>query len=491
MVDPYKISLFVLRKVFDILIKLKMKKITFNDQTKLDTYTLVSDTFILNVLSTLNEIQIKVYLLGLYSINKNIDVIDIANNLNIEYEDLVAVLKELQELNLVIYEDKISPATVSFLNPKTGKLFQNFNTDEFNEFEHSLSKLIPERFFSPTELNEYFTFIKNKNFEQTAFAVVLKYCMKIKNEKIGYKYILKVAEGFAAKGLKTAVAVEEEVNKYYNSFDSIKNVSLKMGKKYIENEDYQLFNKWLETFELGEIIQIINSFKAKSFQQIDSILEMLDSQGIRGVQSIEQYKELYDERKAIAISINKKLGLFYTTVDNEIETYIIPWTNMGYTKKSIDKIAQYCFENNGKTLGFLNEKIHELSQLGITTEDGVDAHFAALKQNDKKLKELFKLSGFSKTISQNDRDMFKVWINNWGFDFNTLKFLAKRFEGDVYWQSKINNVLSKCKSQNLYNIEDIDKFISNLQPTKKKGGSYDMITSTDVGSSKKIEENTI
>lgn len=468
-----------------------MKKIIFSDHTKLDTYTLVSDAFILNILSTLSEMQIKVYLLGLHAVHKNLDVFDIANNLNIEYDDLVNILKELQDLNLIIYEDNISPATVSFLNPKTGKLFHNFDVAEFNDFEHSLSTLIPERIFTPTELNEYFTFIKDKNFDQAGFAVVIKYCMKIKNHKIGYKYILKVAEDFAVRGLKSSSAVEAEVGKYYNSFDSIQNVCLKMGKKYIENEDYQMFNKWLDTFELGEIIQVINSFKAKTFQQIDNILTTLDSQGIRGVKNIEQYKEVYDERKEIAVSINKKLGLFYTTVDNEIETYIIPWMNMGYTKNSITKIAQICFENNGKTLAFLDEKIHELNQLGITSEESIEEYYSAIKQNDNKVKELFKLTGFSRSVTQNDRDMLKVWINNWGFEFNVIKQLAKRFEGDIYWQSKISNTLSKCKAQKIYKFEDMDSILSSSQPARKKGRSFNMLTSNDPNAAKIIEENSI
>ena len=468
-----------------------MKKITFSDQTKLDTYTLVSDVFILNILSTLSEMQIKVYLLGLHAVHKNLDVFDIANNLNIEYDDLVNILKELQDLNLIIYEDNISPATVSFLNPKTGKLFHNFDTAEFNDFEHEVVKIIPQRIFTPTELNEYFTFIKDKNFDQAGFTSVIKYCMRIKNHKIGYKYILKVAEDFAVRGIKTSSAVDAEVSKYYDSFDSIQNLCLKMGKKYIENEDYQMFNKWLDTFELGEIIQVINSFKAKTFQQIDNILTTLDSQGIRGVKNIERYKEVYDERKEIAVSINKKLGLFYTTVDNEIETYIIPWMNMGYTKNSIAKIAQICFENNGKTLAFLDEKIHELNQLGITSEESIEEYYSAIKQNDKKIKELFKLTGFSRSVTQNDRDMLKVWINNWGFDFNVIKQLAKRFEGDIYWQSKISNTLSKCKAQNIYKFEDMDSLLSSSQPARKKGRSFNMLTSNDPNAAKIIEENSI
>lgn len=470
-----------------------MGKIAFRDQSNMDTYTLVSDSFISNFLPTLNAEQIKVYLYCLHCIDKDCNFNDLANAINIDPDKVNEILKELEDMNLIQIENQMNPATISFLNPGKGKLFKMHDSSEFNDFQNEITKLLPERYFYPFEMNEYYDFITSKKFENIALVAIIKYCMKIKNDNISYKYILKVAEDFAARGFKTLTAVEPIINRYYLKDDDIKVLGTKIGKNFFDADDYLLFDKWTESFNLGEIIQVATDFKVKSFTAIDNILNSLQEHGIRGAENIAAYKESDAERKNIAVSINKKLGLFLSDLENEIKTYIIPWTNMGYTKSGIDKIAQDCFENNGKTLQFLNDKIHFLYESGITTDEDINQYYATIKQDDKKIKELFKISGFNRTISQNDRDMFNVWTHKWGFDFNTLKFVVKKYEGDAYWQTKINKLLSNCKQQNAFKQNEIEKILEssvvNNRTNKKTGKSYDFTTSGNSSAYDKLLKN--
>ena len=56
--------------------------------------------------------------------------------------------------------------------------------------------------------------------------------------------------------------------------------------------------------------------------------------------NLTRYRLSQDEIFALAKQINRNLGVYYESLDSEIETYITPWLNMGFEAKALEESSR-------------------------------------------------------------------------------------------------------------------------------------------------------
>ncbi|MDE6372705.1 MAG: DnaD domain protein, partial [Clostridia bacterium] len=99
---------------------------------------------------------------------------------------------------------------------------------------------------------------------------------------------------------------------------------------------------------------------------------------------------------------------------------------------------------------------------GCVSVDAINEHLASMMQRDMQIKKIIELTGFSRNVNNNDRDMYKVWSQQWNFDDAMIEYGASVCQGKQLFA--LNNLLAKWKNSGIYTIDEA-KAQSSFAPT--------------------------
>ena len=275
--------------------------------------TVVDNKFLSKFLPEANGDAVKVYLYGLFVCklgDEKCTLEKFSAELKMEAKDVIDCFKFWDELGIisVISED---PFLVRYL-PISSARPKKYNLEKYTEFNKSLQVLIPDRMITTNEYSAYFQLMEEYSIKPEAMLMIVRYCVDLKGSSIGFRYILKVAEDFAAKGITTVTKIEKELSDYASrsgaSGDILKAI-IPNGKPDIE--DVNLVKKWMEdyAFDAESIIFVAKKIKAKNTKKLDRELTLLFS---NKKFSSDEIKAYYKERAAaveLAYKIDKALSV--------------------------------------------------------------------------------------------------------------------------------------------------------------------------------------
>ena len=443
----------------------------FSSDFLMNNYTLVDNLFITELLPNLESDEIKIYIYGQYlcmNQSKDNSLEEMGKALGVAPSKIVETFQFFEDNGLVRIKSKM-PLEVEYLCLKNqNQLPKKYKTGKYSDFSSHLQTLFPSRMLTPNEFNEYFGFLENYAMDQDALLMVVQFCIDTKGETVRYPYVLTIAKDWASQGVKTVEDVEIKLNDFETQSELMRKVLVALNRKGAADlEEKQMLINWTTNlgFNQEAIICAAKSSKSKTFKALDAKLNEFYKLSIFTEQEIKNYNKHREELEDIALTVNNEIGTSYRELEPEIETYIVPWTNKGFNKDTLKKIAHYCFISGVRGLEGLNSIINNFYSKGIISSEAIEEYVSNQVQEGEKIKKIIEASGSMRNVSSSDRTFYQTWTKDWGFTDDIILFAAESAVGKLYAMSYINQLLSKWKNANVKTLEEAQK--ANTAPTQK------------------------
>lgn len=431
-------------------------------QTK--NQTVVDNVFITDFLPKAPDLCVKAYLLGL---SKCGSADETENNieyfskiLNVCEEDIFSLFKYWEDQGLVQVLST-NPIEVRYLpiNSSMGNI-RKYKVDKYTDFNIQAQEILGKRMIMPNEYVEFYNLIENRHIEEKALLAIIKYCVDNKGFNISPNYIITVAKDWEREGIRLLEQVQEKIEELGIADDKMSLILGAMGtKRKVQLEDKELLNKWLNSFgfELNVIIYVVNNLKTKKrrldVNVLDEYLTKYFEMKLMSIPEIENYENEKENLWNIAISINKELGIYYEDLTKEIDTYVVPWINMGFDVETLKLVADNCFKSSIKTLEGYNNIVNKLFKLGIVN---INSYLQYINDNlavDNKIKKIIEALNLTRNVNNMDRNFYSTWTNDWGFEDSVILYGATLSKDKANAMMYLNKILSNWNTQGVKTLD--------------------------------------
>lgn len=449
----------------------------FSSEWTQSNTTTIDNVFFNEFLPNAPDNCVKVYLLGLYKCNNPLsldnNIESFARLLNLSEEDIVSCFLYWQELGLVTVIN-VTPLEVRYLPLKNGSArLKKFNTDKYKAFNIKAQE-IKSNMITPNEYQEYYYVIESMHMEPEALLMIMQYCVNLKGNTVNHSYITTIAKNWAYEGILTCEDVEERLKEQEKSSSDVCLVLKALGlKRSPSNDEYQMYLDWVK--ELGmplDIILFLAKKQGKSsggMTKLNNTIEKCYALKLYSVKEINDYFENLTLLKDIAKNVCRNLGVRYENIENVIDTYIVPWNNLGFDGETLTQIANYCFTSSIRTLEGMNSKIQQLFKKGLVTADAINNYLNQITQNDDKIEKILSTLGIERQVNSLDRSLYKTWVYDWNISEDLLDYAISQSVGVYLPMQNLSRTISTYHLKNISNIDEASKLQftkPSLQPTK-------------------------
>ncbi len=431
---------------------------SFSKEFSKNAYTGIENAFITEYLKIADGNAVKVYLYGLYLCQNHgaNELKDFAENVNLtesEVKDIFNYLEEFGLLSVLSFE----PLNVEYL-PVRGAFTskpRKYKTEKYSEFTKGVQTLICSRMIPTNEYVEYFSIMETYNIKPEAMLLIIKYCVSLKGDDIGYKYISKVAKDFGNREINTIEKVEQELSAYNLRTGEIVNVLKALSsKRKPEIEDLNLYKKWTRelNFEPESIVYAASKIKKGSINKLDEFLLELFAMKSFSKEEIKDYVERKEEIYQLAVKINRALSIYMEVIDTVVDTYTKKWLSYGYDGETLLFIAGKCFKSGKNTLPQMDELIENLYSLGYIDFTSVNDYFEGLKKTYDFIKKMLLISGANRYPNDWDKRSVDTW-KSWGFSEDMILEAATLASGKSSPIPYMNGILSNWKRDGVFTLD--------------------------------------
>ena len=435
-------------------------------------FTTVDNIFICEYMRKADVNDTKIYLYSLYLAHMGIpsDINDFTSYLSITEEEVIKSFEYWEGVGLLDVRCT-DPLDVVF-HPISNNVVKprKTNPGKYSDFNKQLQHMLSGRMLAPNEFIEYYNVIELFHMTPEALLLIVSYCVKIKGNNIGVRYITQTAKNFAYKKLLTMKAVEQELDDYTLQTGEISDVMKKLGlRKKVEIEDNELYKKWISLgFDKSGILSAATTCKGvgASVKKLDSTILELYQYKKFSEKEILDFAKSKQEVRGLAIEINKALSIYLQSLDAEINTYILKWLGLGFSNTMLVKIADFCFQNELRTLNDMNDVIHKFAKLGIVTVDDFAAYIQVLSSRDENIKKLFEKLGYSRRINAYDRKFFGKF-EDLGFTLEMILFAGELGANANSPYPYMLSILTSWKNNNIYTVDKAREKASSLASSNK------------------------
>ncbi|MBQ8451290.1 MAG: DnaD domain protein [Clostridia bacterium] len=449
---------------------------SFSSKLVLDNYTVIDNTFLNEFLPGATGDAVKVYLYGLTlcantsSTDNNMETI--CKVLSLSQADVEKAFSYWQEMGLVQVVSA-NPYEVRYLPVRAHSGSVKIrNKDKYADFNKMVEEAICDRMVTPIEFNEYYSLMEVYHFEPEALIMIIRYCVKNKSTSVGYPYILAVARDFAHQGLKTYETVEAKFIEQDKSSAEIKQILSALGiKREADIDERNMYLKWKNSlgFTHGAIIEVAKSLKKHGgFNRLDETLTKYYEQKLFSIEEISNYSSRKELLFEIAKSVTKNLGLYFGDLENVVNVYISDWIQKGYEKETLEFISNYAFKQNLRTLDGMNTIVQKFFKLGLVSMEAIDEYIAEILANDEQIREVLDTLGLLRSVSSFDRDLYRTWTNDWGFEQDAILLVAKSSKGTANPIAYMNKILSGLHTANKHQTNEVKAQLETNQTPKSQ-----------------------
>ena len=134
-------------------------------------------------------------------------------------------------------------------------------------------------------------------------------------------------------------------------------------------DDLKVYKKWTDKYGFDQelIIFICKNRKIKNFKKLDAVIDELYADRCFTEADVLRHYKLKDAVIDLTYKINKNLGIYVEIVDGEVNAFVTPWLNIGFTEEALLFISEYCFKKNRRTLEDMNETVNNFYKSGLIT----------------------------------------------------------------------------------------------------------------------------
>ncbi len=437
-------------------------------------YTQIDNVFLTSYLPAADGLDVKIYLTGLAMAGgeENANSLEkMALVLHTDEKRIMEGFRYWEEKGLVTVT-ATEPFAVQYLSVKTPlKPIVKINAEKYKTFCDEAARLFPEKILTPNEYNAYFELMQNYKYETNAVLLIMQYCKDLGEGKLSTPYVLAVAEDWAKLGLTTEKKVTEHITELENNSEDIRQIFRAMGiKRAPALEDRQLYLKWTkkQNFALDAVLTAAKGLKKRGgTERLDETLTELANAGAYKAAEIAEYMSDKENRKNLAVELSKILGTYYGSTDGLVEVYVQPWLNLGFEAEALKKLAKFCFLRNIRSFDGLRQTVERFYKKGIISDAGIDDYVNKQLKIDEYLREIFEQAGYFGTITNRDRENYRIWTE-WGFGQEALLAVAESCSGQAFPMQSVNRILAVLRSEGIFNEEKIREKLSEKALSEKK-----------------------
>lgn len=425
---------------------------------------------------------LRVYLFGLLKCQNSAGydntIENFENVLGLKKEEIIKAFLYWQDQNLVqILETE--PLEIRYLPQKDNlRNLKKIDSKKYASFITEIQEIITGRQINPNEYYKYIDFIETYNIQPCDFNMVVKYCVDKKGDNINCNYILTVAKVWADEGIRTAEKIEEKIESLTLLTSDISLVAKALKfKGNLSIEHQQMYEKWVKSygFTLNNIISLAKKISSKtknySFEYLDKALTKYYELKLLSFAEMEEYEANKSDLITLAKDINRALGIYYESVENEVETYIIPWLNKGFNAKSLLQIANFCFKTNIRTLDGMEQSVQKFHKKGLVTISSIDNHLSEIMATDNRIKEILQSLGIDRRVNSFDRSFYRAWTYSYKFSDEVINYAVSLSVGKLNAMQYANALLTNWFDSGLKTLEKIKK--QAPQNTKKQTTNFE------------------
>ncbi len=459
----------------------------FSTEMIANNKTEIDNIFIDSFMPSAPEECTKCYLYGLFLASSGLKIDNTLENfakkLNMSEDDVESAFRYWEEQGLV---QVLSTRPIEVVFNPLSNLFSGtklYKPEKYEVFNRQAQMLFEgKREITKTEYGEYYDFLERSHMQQEALIMIMKYCIDSKQRAVGYNYILTVARNWANEGVLTVPQVEERLCEMEENQSSLAQILSALGlKRNSFIEERALYQKW--TKELGfdddAILFVAKSMKRKGgFERLDSLLEGFYNARKFSASEIKEHMLARESMKELAKQVNRSLGLFYESLDSEIESYISPWLGYGFEVDTILKVAEYAFKSSIRSLDGMDNLMKKLYKLGILTSESLLEYLGQLVKGDAQIKTVLEKLGLSRRVNSFDREMFKTWTEAWNMSEELIAHAASLSLGKLSPLQYMNRLLATWHEKGVKSVEESKAVLAS--PESMKGGkSFSDLTSSN------------
>lgn len=433
-----------------------------NNQRKITLET----SFVLEYMPVAPENYTKVYLAGLsFASSDDNELEGIALILNMETSAVLEAFDYWAAQGLVNISRE--PLSVEYLPvvPYSRRI-KKYSKEKYKAFNDQLHAMIKDRNILPNEYDEYYNLMESYHIEDKALLTIIAYCIRLKGASITYPYILTVAKNLAHDGYTTYDRVQEKLSEYDLHDRDLAAVIKTLGlRRAADYNDRSMLLKWKNKygFPLETIIQVAKRVKKGGIQTLDMLLGRYYDNKLLSIGEIDAFEENRDKLYELTRRILKVLGLRYDSLDYIIESYIMPWTNMGFEAEVLEKIADYCFRHGIRSLEGMNDTVNKFYKQGLITTEGIGDFLQASLATDDEIKKLLSAMNTERPVSSNDRSFYRTWTQSWQLDADILLYAATLCRDKANPTAYMNAILSSWYGKGIKTVEEAKKTGAQVQ----------------------------
>ncbi len=453
----------------------------FSSEYVSKTYTIVDNIFFTRFLPSTPPKMATIYLYGLYLCNNNaqdltgVDITSFSASLGYTEEEVVDAFKYWEEQGLVRIVNT-TPIEVQYL-PIRGVHLSNkkYNKDKYLDFNIQAQNILSGRQITPNEYEEYYALMEGfslpdgRKFTPEALLMIMGYCAEYKGNNVGYQYIITVARNWAKEGVISTDNIEKKLTDYYNANKTILKILSALGSsKKSSLDEHQMYIKWVKEYGFTDdcILYVAGTIKRGGFEKLDRTLYNYYEMHLFSEKEIKEYEQNKEALYALARNINKLIGVYYDDVDNEIQNYITPWLNKGYSAECLLAISNYCYLKDRRTLSSLNDFIDKLYNMGVVSIDAFKQYTLGLGKLDQQISQVLSSIGLKRNVNNQDRDLYKRWTIAWGMPNDVIMYAGTLSADKTAPIAYMSKILSVWQNNNIRTLEQAKKFnIDNTTST--------------------------
>lgn len=431
----------------------------------------VDSLFINSYMKDCGEKALKVYLFGLYlcsnplSKANNLETIKIA--LELSEDEILEAFRYWQTEGLVsiVSEEKLE---VIYHSPRNRTHFKTFKKEKYSDFNKQMEDIFSSNhMITPNQFLQYYEFIEASNIDPNALVMIAQHCVKIKGLNVAHSYILQLAKSWVLEGIRACGDVSEKIRQRELNSGILREIAEAIGKtSIISEEDKDYYEKWTKSWGFDKNAIIAASKKSlKSFAKLDDVLDECFENNAYDALEVENYFKNKKKFINCAIQVANSLGCWMDNTAPYVTKYIKPWSDFGYSFKSLEKLAGHCFENQMRDFALMDSFIESLVNKNIISDEKVNEYFKEYQKLNEQIKKIFDIIGLTRFVRSSDRDTFSNWVNNWQFSTQVIEYVAKLHVAKPF--SEITKTLALLKEKNIIHIEDVKKYYETNKGASK------------------------
>ncbi len=144
---------------------------------------------------------------------------------------------------------------------------------------------------------------------------------------------------------------------------------------------------------------------------------------------------------------------------NEYTDYYTLIKSFGLSQDALLLIIKYCVEQKGNRVGsaYILTVAKNWVYEKILTEEAVITKLQEMQARSPELQDVFKCLGLKRVANYNDYNMLKVWHKEFGFNQETILYVAKKLKNKGGME-KLHSKLVKYFEAGLLSIKEIEDF---------------------------------